>query len=88
MPPDSLTPILLRFAADSALIRRLVAEDEGFRSLVEDYILTLNTLRRLKNLKPAKQNAITEYTSVLQDLEQEITTCLSRSRNASHPPEP
>jgi hypothetical protein len=81
-PSSSLRPILLRFAADSLLITQLVAEDEGFRSLVEDCILTLNTLRKLKHQMPRNQSVITEYESILQDLEHELNISLSRWREA------
>jgi hypothetical protein len=75
-----LTPILVRFAADSALITQMVAEDEGFRCLIEDCVLAHNTLRRLKHQKPRNQATITEYETILQDLEDEVSINLSRRR--------
>jgi hypothetical protein len=78
----SLRPILLRFSADSMLIMQLVARDEEFRSLVEDYILTTNTLRRLKHQTPRNLAAIVEYKAILQELDDELSTYLSRWRGA------
>lgn len=82
-PSPSLRPILSRFAADSVAIMKLVGEDEGFRSLVEDYILTLNTLRRLRHQTPPNRSTIAEYASILRDLEAEVTTYLSRRREGN-----
>lgn len=82
-PLPSIMPILLRFSADSADIRRLVAEDEGFRCLAEDYLLAHSTLYDLQQQRPSKAETVEEYVMLLRDLEDEISKFLIRSREGS-----
>jgi hypothetical protein len=79
-PLHSIMPILLRFPADSAAIRRLVIEDEGFRCLAEDYLLALNALQSFKNKKPPDRETAEEYSSILLDLEEDIRHFLISTR--------
>ncbi len=76
----SLMPILRRFPSESARIRQLAQDDEHFRCLLEDYILSRNTLRQAKQHNPPDQKTAVEYTAILADLEQEIFTILLQSR--------
>jgi hypothetical protein len=76
-------PILLRFASESAIIRRLVVKDEAFRCLAEDYLLAHNTLIHMQKQMPSKTETIEEYAMILQDLEGEISNYLTRSRGGS-----
>jgi hypothetical protein len=78
-PIPSIMPILLRFSGKSAMIRRLVAEDEGFRCLAEDYLLAHNTLRRLENQPSGNTDRIAEYKAILRDLEDDIDKFLTCS---------
>lgn len=78
----ALMPILLRFAADSAIIRRLVVEDEGFRCLAEDYLLAHKTQRNLHNQTPRRRDSIQEYSGILRELEKEIKNFLAQSRGS------
>lgn len=80
---QSLMPILLRFPSDSAVIRRLVLEDEGFRILAEDYLLAHNTLLRLKKQAEPKAEFIQEYAMILRDLEGDISRFLIGLRGPS-----
>jgi hypothetical protein len=79
-PLHSLMPILMRFSSESATIRRLVIEDEGFCCLAEDYLLAHKTLQALKNQAAPKPDTIEEYTAILRDLEVEISKFLARAR--------
>lgn len=82
-PLHSLMPILLRFSSQSAAIRRLVSEDEGFRCLADDYLLAHKTLRSLQKQVPSRPEAIEEYAMLLRDLEGEIDKFLMRLRGGS-----
>jgi hypothetical protein len=79
-PLQSLMPLLMRFSADSAAIRRLTASDEAFRGIVEDYLLAHKTLAALQRQVPARPERIQEYATLLRDLESEINKCLVASR--------
>jgi uncharacterized protein (UPF0262 family) len=76
-------PVLVRFSAESATIRRLVLSDEWFRSMVEDYLLAHNTLDALQKQRPSKPETIEEYSMLLRDLEGEISKYLIRLRGES-----
>lgn len=82
-PLHSLMPILMRFSAESAAIRRLVHSDEGFRGMVEDYLLAHKTLRNLQKQRPSQPQTIEEYAMLLRDIEGEISKFLARSRRES-----
>jgi uncharacterized protein (UPF0262 family) len=79
---QSLMPVLMRFSADSATIRRLVLSDEGFRTIVEDYLLAHATLHTMQKQMPSKPETIEEYMMLLRDLEGEINKYLTRWRGA------
>jgi uncharacterized protein (UPF0262 family) len=76
-------PLLIRFSAESATIRRLVLSDEGFRCVVEDYLLAHNALQNLRRQTPSKAETIEEYRTILRDLEAEINKSLIRAREES-----
>jgi hypothetical protein len=82
-PLPSLMPILMRFSAESTIIRRLVLNDEGFRCMVEDYLLAHNRLSSLHKQVPPDPESIEDYATLLRDLEGEITIYLMRLRGGT-----
>ena len=79
-PLYTLMPILMRFSAESATIRRLVSTDESFGCLVEDYLLAHNILYNLRNRGRSKPEPVEEHAMILKDLEGEISRFLRQRR--------
>jgi len=76
-----LPQLLERFPADAALIERLLARDDTFLSLCEDYCLAATTLARLVDSEQSGTRAeIAEYRSLVTDLEREIRATLDNGR--------
>ena len=82
MPPErpslSLSPLLARFASESALIRRLAVSDETFRGIAEDFLLAHGTLSDLKRQPIAQHGKIKEYADLVNQLEQDVRKHLAR----------
>ena len=67
-----LTAAMVRFADLADIIGSRVAIDEGLRDLCEDYHLARQTLKRIKRERPRPTKQVAEYTSLVEDLEEEI----------------
>ena len=60
------------------LIGRLVAQSEAFCSLCEDHQLAVETLEGLRTCRPTNEKAISEYDTLVKELEADIVTALQR----------
>ena len=79
--PVDTTQLLGRFPEDTALIIRLLAENEVFRSVCEDYTLARVTLARLKGTHQAHETPeLVEYRRLVADLEREIAGALRNAK--------
>lgn len=68
------------FPRYAALLTRLVAEDDAFRTLCEDFMLAKTTLFQLEAFERATVVAkIAEYRQIVHDLEKEITEVLQHA---------
>lgn len=67
-----LTAAMARFADVADIIKSRADADEALRELCEDYRLARQTLLRIKREKPRPTKKISEYTSLVDDLEDEI----------------
>jgi hypothetical protein len=67
-----LTAAMARFADVADIIRSRSEVDEVLRDLCEDYRTARQTLTRIKKEKPRPTEKIAEYTSFVEDLEDEI----------------
>jgi hypothetical protein len=77
------TPLLECFPRYAALLTRLLAEDDAFRTLCEDFMLAKTTLFQLEAFERTTVVAkIAEYRQIVHDLEQEIAEVL---QNAERP---
>jgi len=81
----TLTAAMARFADVADLIRSRVEVDETLRDLCEDYRLARETLVRIKKEKPRPTAKVVEYSTLVNDLEEEIIRYLlgpeRKSRN-------
>ena len=76
-----LTQVLERFPDRAALIGRLLGESDAFRGLCEDFALARSTLARLLSVAEHERNVpvISDYESVVAELESDIATALRRA---------
>jgi hypothetical protein len=72
--------VLERFPDSTAKIRRLFLADQSFRSACEDYLLAVESLKKMNSLPgPSKGMEIYDYTSLIEALECEILTYIASS---------
>ncbi len=70
-----------RFPAAAARLRRLALADPGFRELCEEYGLARQSLARFEALPDAAERPeVTDYRSVIAELEGEIDRFLREAR--------
>jgi len=70
-----------RFPAAAARLRRLALADPGFRELCEEYGLARQSLARFEALPDAAARPeVTDYRSVIAELEGEIDRSLREAR--------
>lgn len=67
-----LTAAMARFADVADIIRSRSEIDEVLRDLCEDYRTARQTLTRIKKETPRPKQQISEYTLLVEDLEDEI----------------
>ena len=67
-----LTAAMARFADVADIIRSRSEVDEVLRDLCEDYRTARQTLTRIKKESPRPKKQISEYTLLVEDLEDEI----------------
>jgi hypothetical protein len=67
-----LTSAMARFADVAELIRSRAEADETLHDLCDDYHLARLTLMRMKRQTPKPAAAVTEYSTLVHDLEDEI----------------
>ncbi|MDW6021019.1 hypothetical protein SAZ10_04500 [Mesorhizobium sp. BAC0120] len=71
-----LTTAMARFADVADLIKIRSQSDEALKDLCEDYQLARETLTNLKKMKPRRSKEISEYKSLILELEDEIIRTL------------
>lgn len=71
-----LTAAMARFVDVAELIRSRAEVDEVLRELCEDYRLARETLARMKRERPKPSEKISEYSKLIDDLEEEIMAYL------------
>ena len=67
-----LTAAMVRFVDVAELIKARSISDEVLRDMCEDYRLARETLTRLKRAKPKRLAEISEYMTLVSELEDEI----------------
>lgn len=68
-----------RFPEMAQLIGRLAEQSETFRSLCEDHQLAVETLERLMAHCPTNEKTISEYHTLVKELEADIAMTLQRN---------
>ena len=76
-----------RFAADAALLMRLIIEDRALRGACDDYELSSATLARLAE-RPGNEAVVADYREIIVELEREIEGRLALSRRRVSEPRP
>lgn len=82
-PPTAVSCVAAQFPADLALLSKLVAEDEGFSALCDDFALTIETLQKLEGANAADDDVAArkaEYRTLARELKQEIASVLEKYR--------
>jgi hypothetical protein len=80
-PPSDVGQVLKFFPEDAALVARMYAESDDFRSICQDLILADCTLVRLETLQKGREPArIAEYRQLVAELRKEILKALDRCR--------
>jgi hypothetical protein len=80
--PIDITQTVRRFPEDADLVARLVAEDETFRTICEDYNLALMTLHGLEAQHQTRDSAaIADYRALILELEREIGGGLEHAKS-------
>ena len=75
--PVDMDHLLSRFPGESAVLARLLAVDDGFRNVCEDYALAEITLARLERLQgPQELPRIAEYRQLVTELAGEIAKAI------------
>ena len=75
--PVDMDQLLSRFPGESAVLARLLAVDDGFRNVCEDYALAEITLARLEQLQgPQELPRIAEYRQLVRELAGEIAKAI------------
>jgi hypothetical protein len=81
-----LTAAMARFVDAAEIIRSRSEIDEALRDLCEDYGLARELLRNAKRQKPRVPKKIAEYSSLVDDLEDEIMRYLVGAEHQKHTP--
>jgi hypothetical protein len=79
--PFDLAQLLERFPSEAALVTRLLAEDDGFRTVCEDFVLARRTLEQLEAFqREVQRTKVAEYRQLVADLEREISQALQHAK--------
>jgi hypothetical protein len=82
--PVDMDQLLSRFPGEAAVLARLLAVDDAFRNVCEDYALAGVTLARLERFQgPRELPRIAEYRQLVRELAGEIAKaieCAKRSQ--------
>lgn len=75
---EQIHHILERFPDKSHSLTNLMKEDTEFLSICEDHEVCVNALRYWeKSKKPEAETRVHEYRTLVEELEEEITTALN-----------
>ncbi len=81
--PFDVDQVLKRFPGDAAIVTRLLAESDSFRTACEDLFLAKATLGELEALQPGREAArIAEYRGIVAELENEIAKAVRDAKQA------
>lgn len=70
--------VLARFPEKVATVRRLYLRDERFRSVCEDYVLCVDSLRRFEDRYDASTRPeVTDFRQIQRELEHELRSYLT-----------
>jgi hypothetical protein len=73
--------LLSRFPGESAVLARLLAIDDAFRNLCEDYSLAESTLANLERIRnPPELPRIAEYRQLVLELASEIAKAIESAK--------
>ena len=79
--PVDMNQLLSRFSGEPALLTRLLAVDDAFRNICEDYALAEVTLARLERLQgPRELPRIAEYRQLVAELAGEIAKAIESAK--------
>ena len=69
--------VIEHFPESAAVVRRLYLRDERFRSVCEDFALSIHSLRRFEARVDAdRRPEVEDYRKLLRELEQELRSYL------------
>ena len=81
---EIIGPVFEYFSEYSSEINDLFNSSESFRELCEDYALCRNTIQKLDGGEAKTRKAVkASYAHALQELENELTTYLTKEKNRS-----
>jgi hypothetical protein len=73
--------LLSRFPGESAVLTRLLAVDDAFRNVCEDYSLAETTLAKLERFQgPRELPRIAEYRQLILELASEIAKAIESAK--------
>jgi hypothetical protein len=79
--PVDMSQLLSRFPGESALLARLLAVDDAFRNVCEDYSLAEATLAKLERFQgPKELPRIAEYRQLILELASEIAKVIESAK--------
>jgi hypothetical protein len=80
--PVDMDQLLSRFPGESVVLARLLAVDDGFRNVCEDYALAEMTLARLERFQgPQELPRIAEYRQLVRELAGEIAKAIESAKH-------
>lgn len=88
IPPEHIAldagQLVGRFPREAALIAHLLAQDEAFRSMCEDWVLAKGALAaQLEKVQSAQESAkIADYRRLVAELEDEIVDALDHAHRS------
>jgi hypothetical protein len=79
--PVDLDQLLSRFPGESVILARLLAVDDAFRNVCEDYSLAKATLAKLERFQgPQELLRIAEYRQIILELAGEIAKAIESAK--------
>lgn len=79
--PVDMDQLFSRFPGESAILARLLAVDDAFRNVCEDYSLAEATLAKLERFQgPQELQRIAEYRQIILELAGEIAKAIESAK--------
>jgi len=68
--------VMKKFPDLAPEIKKLFGTSESFREICEDYVLCLNSIRKIESADPRKDENLKEFKETLKELEEELMAIL------------